>query len=197
MENNGWPVDPHHKVTGKGFPCQDVFRQYAGSIRDRNIHISTQFFPETICLISYHWLGHLGQFLDHGEVRYFFFRNLARLSLLKLWAQFFGAQNPIWRWAVILKITSQQLLHMIYGELRCSTGWPSKPCDLRFVGYLGSNKSFFMLFWWLDIQIQDGRHLQNGGVKRLTLFHRSHEICQTNKGYLYPKQKTSKRTGVI
>ena len=53
------------------------------------------------------------------------------------------------------------------------------PCDLWFVGVFEGEEVVFdvimMIRLSFDIQIQDVRHLENGSLKSVALFHKTHE----------------------
>ena len=76
------------------------------------------------------------------------------MTLAKVWAEFLGARNPIWRPVAILKITF-------------STIWPTVMCDLWLTGYFGPRNWLVMLVSSIDLvltfrsNMAPGGHLEN------------------------------------
>ena len=76
------------------------------------------------------------------------------MTLAKVWAEFLGAQNPIWPPAAILKMTF-------------STIWPIVICDLWLTGYFGPKNWFVMSVSSFDLvltfksNMASGSHLDN------------------------------------
>ena len=76
------------------------------------------------------------------------------MTLAKVWAEFSGVRNPIWRPAAILTIAF-------------STIWPTVMCDLWFMGYFGPRNWLVMLVSSLDLvltfksNVAPGGHLEN------------------------------------
>ena len=76
------------------------------------------------------------------------------MTLAKVWAEFLGDRNPIWRPVAILKITF-------------STIWPTVMCDLWLMGYFGLRNWLVMLVSSIDLvltfrsNMAPGGHLEN------------------------------------